>query len=58
MSNKISTKSVTNISSSKDKPGIPLVIPGEVLDKSMVDWLLAQSHLFPDQFKAEVRIVK
>ena len=38
-------------------PGIPLLIPGEVLDEERVDWLLEQSSFWPDQIPDFVRVV-
>ena len=38
-------------------PGIPLLIPGEVLDEERVDWLLEQSIFWPDQIPDFVRVV-
>jgi Arginine/lysine/ornithine decarboxylases len=38
-------------------PGIPLVIPGERLDRSRLRWLQEQRQLWPDQIAAMVKIV-
>ena len=38
-------------------PGIPMVIPGELLDKERVEWLVEQKSLWPDQISAELRVV-
>ncbi len=39
-------------------PGIPLLIPGEKLDKNLVEWLLEQKRLWPEQISAKIDIVK
>lgn len=39
-------------------PGIPILIPGEVLDQERVDWLLEQHFLWPKQVSSQVRVVK
>ena len=38
-------------------PGIPLLIPGEVLDQKRVEWLLEQQSLWPDHFSSQLRVV-
>ena len=38
-------------------PGIPLVVPGEILDESRVDWLIEQRSFWPDQISDFVRVV-
>ena len=38
-------------------PGIPLLIPGETLDKARVDWLLEQKNFWPEQISDYVRVI-
>ncbi len=38
-------------------PGIPLLIPGEVLDEARVDWLVEQKCFWPDQIPDFVRVI-
>ncbi|MBW3042271.1 lysine decarboxylase [Prochlorococcus marinus] len=38
-------------------PGIPLLVPGEVLDKARVDWLVEQRCFWPDQISDFVRVI-
>ncbi len=38
-------------------PGIPLIIPGEELDKKRVDWLAEQQPLWPEQLSSCLRVV-
>ncbi len=38
-------------------PGIPLLIPGEILDKARVDWLIEQRGFWPEQIPDFVRVV-
>ncbi len=38
-------------------PGIPLLIPGEILDQSRVDWLIEQKYFWPDQIPDFVRVI-
>ena len=38
-------------------PGIPMLIPGEVLDQRRVKWLLEQQKLWPDQISTQLRVV-
>ncbi len=38
-------------------PGIPLLVPGEMIDKSRVDWLLSQKTMWPEQIPNSVRVV-
>ncbi len=38
-------------------PGIPLLVPGELIDKSRVNWLLSQKTMWPDQIPSFVRVV-
>jgi lysine decarboxylase len=38
-------------------PGIPLLIPGERLDRPRVDWLVQQHKLWPGQIADTVMVV-
>ena len=38
-------------------PGIPMLIPGEALDQSRVDWLISQKDLWLGQIPTELRVV-
>ena len=38
-------------------PGIPLLIPGEVLDQARVNWLIEQRSFWPEQIPDFVRVV-
>ena len=38
-------------------PGIPLLIPGEILDKARVNWLLEQKGFWPEQIPDFVRVI-
>ncbi len=38
-------------------PGIPLVIPGEMLDQKRIDWLVEQKRLWPNQISSELKVV-
>ena len=38
-------------------PGIPLLIPGEILDKARVDWLIEQRSFWPEQIPDFVRVI-
>ncbi len=38
-------------------PGIPLLVPGEILDQARVDWLIEQRYLWPDQISEYVRVI-
>jgi len=38
-------------------PGIPMVIPGEILDQKRVEWLLQQQQLWPDHIPSKLRVV-
>ena len=38
-------------------PGIPLLIPGEILDEARVDWLIEQKSFWPDQISDFVRVI-
>ena len=38
-------------------PGIPLLIPGEILDESRVDWLVEQKCFWPEQISDFVRVI-
>ncbi len=38
-------------------PGIPLLVPGEILDKARVDWLMEQRSLWPEQISDFVRVI-
>ncbi len=37
-------------------PGIPLLIPGEILDEARVEWLMEQRSFWPDQIPDFVRV--
>ena len=38
-------------------PGIPLLIPGEILDEDRVNWLIEQKSFWPDQISDFVRVI-
>ncbi|WP_269625153.1 lysine decarboxylase [Prochlorococcus marinus] len=38
-------------------PGIPLLIPGEILDKARIDWLIEQKGFWPEQIPDFVRVI-
>ena len=38
-------------------PGIPMLIPGESLDQTRVEWLLEQKRLWPNQISSQLRVV-
>ena len=38
-------------------PGIPIVIPGELLDANHIAWILEQKSLWPEQIPSKIRIV-
>ncbi len=38
-------------------PGIPLLVPGEILDEARVSWLLEQRNFWPDQIPDFVRVI-
>jgi lysine decarboxylase len=38
-------------------PGIPLLIPGEILDEARVNWLLEQRCFWPEQIPDFVRVI-
>ena len=38
-------------------PGIPLLIPGEILDEARVDWLIEQKSFWPEQISDFVRVI-
>jgi len=38
-------------------PGIPLLIPGEILDEARVNWLIDQRCLWPEQIPDFVRVI-
>ena len=38
-------------------PGIPLLIPGEILDEARVDWLIEQKYIWPEQISDYVRVI-
>ena len=38
-------------------PGIPLLLPGETLDQSRVDWLIEQRCFWPEQIPNFIRVV-
>ena len=39
------------------RPGIPLLVPGEILDEARVDWLMEQRSLWPEQIPDFVRVI-
>tara|TARA_Y100000766_G_C18402773_1_gene363583 strand:- start:291 stop:428 length:138 start_codon:yes stop_codon:yes gene_type:complete len=38
-------------------PGIPLLIPGEILDEARVAWLLEQKYFWPEQISDFIRVI-
>ena len=38
-------------------PGIPMLIPGELIEKGHIDWLLDQRNLWPDQIPTEIKVL-
>ncbi len=38
-------------------PGIPFLIPGEILDQARVDWLIEQKCFWPEQISDFVRVI-
>jgi len=38
-------------------PGIPLLVPGEILDEARVNWLIEQRCFWPDQIPDFVRVI-
>ena len=38
-------------------PGIPLLVPGEILDEARVDWLMEQRSFWPEQIPDFVRVI-
>ena len=38
-------------------PGIPLLIPGEILDEARVDWLIEQKCFWPEQIPDFIRVI-
>ena len=38
-------------------PGIPLLVPGEILDQGRVDWLIEQRSFWPEQIPDFVRVI-
>ena len=38
-------------------PGIPLLVPGEVLDEARVEWLIEQRCIWPEQIPDSVRVI-
>ena len=38
-------------------PGIPLLVPGEILDQARVDWLMEQRCFWPEQIPDFVRVI-
>ncbi len=38
-------------------PGIPLLVPGEVLDEARINWLIEQKSFWPEQIPDFVRVV-
>ena len=38
-------------------PGIPLLIPGEILDQARVEWLIEQKCFWPEQISDFVRVI-
>jgi len=38
-------------------PGIPLLIPGEILDEARVNWLIEQQNFWPEQISDFVRVI-
>ncbi len=38
-------------------PGIPILIPGEELGKKLIDWMLVQKRLWPNQVPAQINVL-
>ncbi len=38
-------------------PGIPIILPGEKLDKRRVDWMMEQQNFWSDQIPTEIKVV-
>ena len=38
-------------------PGIPLLVPGEILDQARVNWLIEQRCFWPEQIPDFVRVI-
>ncbi len=38
-------------------PGIPVVIPGELLNKSRIEWMIEQNKLWPNQIPSQLRVI-
>jgi len=38
-------------------PGIPLVVPGEKLDRPRIDWLVQEQSFWPDQIENQIKVV-
>ncbi len=38
-------------------PGIPVLVPGEKLDRKRIDWLSEQTHLWPNQTDQKISVV-
>ncbi len=38
-------------------PGIPLLVPGEILDEARVNWLIEQRCFWPEQISNFVRVL-
>jgi len=39
-------------------PGIPLIVPGEIIDKERVDWIIEQSKYRQDLYNFYIRVLK
>ena len=53
-------KAVGRISSeliSPYPPGIPVILPGELLDQNRVDWLLNEKNSWSSQIPSLIRVV-
>ncbi|KGG15437.1 MULTISPECIES: aminotransferase class I/II-fold pyridoxal phosphate-dependent enzyme [unclassified Prochlorococcus] len=54
------SKSVGRISAdliSPYPPGIPLLFPGEILTSELVEWMLIQKKIWPQQISSQIRVV-
>ncbi len=38
-------------------PGVPLLVPGEILDQARVDWLIEQRGFWPEQIPDFIRVI-
>ncbi len=38
-------------------PGIPLLIPGEQLDRNFINWISSQREFWPDQIPSEIKVL-